>query len=114
MSEEIKKLNRAAVRALAEKHSDELRQIASSGGNPYQASLDHQDKIDEFISSMSEDEAIAFIDMYTEEIDACTQNTEDETTRILAETEANNYTAEAIGGFIGFAILLFIIFSILN
>ena len=114
MQDEIKKVDRCAVRALAEKHSQELQQVSNAGGNQYQAALDQQDNIVEFTSSMTEEDATAFIIMYAEELDACTQTTIDKTNKILVETEANNHTVEAIGGVIGFIILLFIIFSILK
>jgi hypothetical protein len=114
MQDEIKKVDRCAVRALAEKHSQELQQISNAGGNHYQTALDQQDNIVEFTSSMTEEDATAFINMYAEELDACTQTTIDKTNKILVETEANNHTVEAIGGVIGFIILLFIIFSILK
>lgn len=112
MEDVVKKLDRMAVRVLAEKNSAELRVIANAGGNPYQKSLEHQDKINEFIATLMPEDAIAFLDMYTEELYACTQKTLDDTNVILANAQAVNHTAEAVGGFIGLLVLLFILFMV--
>jgi hypothetical protein len=108
----LESLDRPTIRALAEKNSAELREVAQSGGNVYQVSLDQQDKITEFSNTLSEEDAIKFLNMYSEELNACSSKTNDETAAVLAEAESSNQAAAAIGGVIGFAALIFIIFMI--
>jgi len=108
----LESLDRPSIRALAEKHSAELRDVAQSGGNVYQASLDQQDKITEFTSTLSEEDAINFLNTYSEELNACASKTNDETAVVLAEAESSNQAAAAIGAAIGFAALIFIFFMI--
>jgi hypothetical protein len=106
----LESLDRLSIRALAEKHSAELRDVAQSGGNVYQASLDQQDRITEFSSTLAEEDVIKFLNIYSEELEACSSKTNDETTALLAEAQSSNEAAAAFGGFIGLAILILIIF----
>ena len=114
MSEEIRRLDRIAVRQLAEEHMKELREIATTGGNPYQTSLDQSDRVNQIASSMEETDATAFLNMYAEELNACTLKTNDETNQILAEAAAKNQSAEVVGGVIGLIVLFIVLFSIIN
>lgn len=110
MNEGIRKPDRMAIRVLAENNSAELRAVAEAGGNPYQKSLEHQDKINEFVATLSEDEAISFLNMYTDELNAITQKLLDDTEVINAKNEAKNHTAEAVGGTVVLIFLFFIIY----
>lgn len=114
MQMETKKLDRATIRVLAEKNSAELLVVAKGGGNVYQKSLDQMDVVNEMAAAMTEDEAVLFLNMYSEELNACTQKTNDETNKILAEVATQNNTAEVVGGVIGALILFTIIFLILK
>lgn len=67
----LESLDRLSIRALAEKHSAELRDVAQSGGNVYQASLDQQDRITEFSSTLAEEDVIKYLNIYSEELEAC-------------------------------------------
>ncbi|MEX1199682.1 MAG: hypothetical protein WEB02_02730 [Methylophaga sp.] len=108
----LEKLDRPSIRALAEKHSAELKDIAQSSGNVYQAALDQQDRVTEFSGTLSEEDAIKFLNMYSEELNACSSKTNDETAAVLAEVKSSNRAATAIGGIIGLAVLSFIIFMV--
>lgn len=112
MSEGVRKLDRMAIRALAEKNSGELKAIASAGGNVYQKSLEHQDKINDYAATLTPEDAVAFMDMFSEELNACTQKTLDDTNVFLEKAQAANHSAETIGGFIGLVVLLFVLFVI--
>lgn len=112
MQNVIKKLDRMSVRALAERNFTEMQTIAAAGGNSYQKSLEHQDEISEFAHSMESDDAIAFLNMYTEELNACNQKIADDTNMILSKAEATNHMVEAVGGFIGLLVLLLVIFMV--
>lgn len=72
MQNEVKKLDRMAVRALAERNFSELQAIANAGGNPHQKSLEHQDEINEFAYTLNQNDAVSFLNMYSEELNACT------------------------------------------
>ncbi len=108
---EVRKLNRQSVRALAEKNSAELFEIAKAGGNVYQRSLEQLDERDEFLATLSVDESIAFLTMYTEELNACTLKTEDDTNVMLAKMQAED-KARATIGIIGLLLLLFVLFLV--
>ena len=97
MENVVKKLDRMAVRALAERNFAELQTIANAGGNPHQKSLEYQDEISEFAHSMESDDAVAFLNMYTEELNACTQKIMDDTNMIVAKAEATSHITEAAG-----------------
>lgn len=113
MESVVRKLDRMAVRTLAEKNSAELVAIANAGGNTYQKSLEHQDKVDEFAATLTPEDAVAFMNMYAEELNACTQKMLDDTTVNLAKAQAANHTTEAAaGGFIWLFVLLFILFMV--
>jgi hypothetical protein len=111
---EVINFDRKTVRALAEANSLELRNIALAGGNPYQKSLDQKDKINALVASMSEDDAVSFLNMYTEELNACTLKTNDETNQILIETASRNHSADVIAGTVGLIILFYVIFLMLD
>lgn len=112
METAVKKLDRMAVRVLAEKNMAELMAIASAGGNPYQKSLEHQDMINGFAAALTSEEEVAFLNMYAEELNACSQKTQDDTNVILAKAQAANHTAEAAGGLIALLFLFFILFMV--
>lgn len=112
MSEGGRRPDRMAIRALAEKNSAELKAIASAGGNVYQRSLEHQDEVNEYAATLTPEDAVAFLNMYTEELNACTQKTLDDTNVVLAKAQAENHTAEAVGGFIGLLVLLLFLFMV--
>ncbi|WP_020592864.1 hypothetical protein [Kiloniella laminariae] len=82
-----RKIDRLAVRALAEKNSAELREFNNTGGNIYQKSLEHSDAIKEIASEMSEKDAIDFYNTYAEEIEACTKKTLDDVQALNTENE---------------------------
>lgn len=98
-----KKIDRLAVRALAEKHSAELREFASDGGNVYQKSLEQSDAVKEIASGMSEDDATDFYNTYAEELNACTQKTLDDVQVANQEAEI---TGQVIGGIVAIAIVV--------
>ena len=108
----VRKPDRQAIRALAEKHHMEIKQVAMNGGNHYQLSLEHQDKINEFATHLSLEEATIFFTMYAEELNACTQKTVDDTSRTLASVEESNKSLEAAGGAISLILLVLILFMI--
>lgn len=77
--------NRSQVRKLVEAYSSYIQCVASSGGNPHTASLDLSDKVKSFISNEPEEAQLAFYDVYTQEMDAATASTMDDTIKINAE-----------------------------
>jgi hypothetical protein len=112
--EATRKPDRKAVRALAEMHSAELRAVAEAGGNPHQKSLDQKDQIYEFIETLSIEEKTAFLNMYSEEAEACTKQMVDGTHVALAKAEAESNSAQAVVGIIGLVVLLVILNLIFN
>lgn len=116
MDGQNRKLDRMAVRELAEKNSAELLAVAHAGGNVYQRSLEQQDRIDEIVASLSIEEATAFSSMYADELNACTQKTVDDTNLLVAKAEAREASAkvagEAIGGVIALVVFIGILIAI--
>lgn len=109
-------LDRKTIRALAEKNFIELQEVADAGGNHYQTSLDQQDRINEFVAKLSEDDAIFFMNIYAEELEACANKIMDDANNLLMEAEIKGQeaeikgqNAEVVGGVIG-VIILFLIF----
>jgi hypothetical protein len=80
-----RKLDRQAVRKLAEKHSSELQKVANAGGNHYQVSLDQNDKVMEYAQSLSSEDHIAFLNMYAEELNAITSKKNDNANKLIAQ-----------------------------
>lgn len=88
MNEMIRKLDRAAIRALAEKHMAELKAVAMEGGNPHQRSLDQQDRIDEYVATMTHEEAATFQSMYADELNACSAHVKFEAEAFVAQSQS--------------------------
>lgn len=114
MEIKLERLDRPSIRSLAEKHSAELRYVAQSGGNVYQSSLDQQDRIAEFSRTLSEDDLAKFLTMYSEELNACSSKTDDETAAALAEAETSNRIATAIGSVLGFALIVVVVLMVVS
>lgn len=109
-------MDRAEVRALAEKHSEELKLVVDEGGNVFQKSIDQNDLVDAIGKAMDDGDAEKFYAMYAEEMEACTNQTIERTNQIIARTREiehataeANLKAESFGGAIGVAILLAVI-----
>lgn len=106
------KIDRKSIRDLAEKYSIELQDVSNSGGNVYQTSLEQQDKINEFSVKLSEDDAITFMTIYSEELEACSKKKMDDANEILAEANANVQNTQVIGNIVGIVIVLSALFFI--
>jgi CBS domain containing-hemolysin-like protein len=79
--------DRHAVRVLAKKHHDEVLAASARGKNGYQLSIDHQDRVNALADGMEPDEAVRFLEMYTEEKEALTQQTIDQTAALNAQSQ---------------------------
>lgn len=105
--------NRSQVRKLVEAYSSYIQCIASSGGNPHTASLDLSDKVKNFISNEPEEAQLAFYDVYTQEMDAATASTMDDTIKINAEATKKNESAAMAGQWIGALIIFLLVLAFL-
>lgn len=114
-------VDRMAVRSYVEKDCAALRECAEKGGNVHQLSLDQQDILDGHLANLSDEEKVAFLDVYTQEMNAMNAHMVSETDRLniqteqtLAKIESDRGAAEAFGKGIGvliiFAIVLFFVF----
>ncbi|MBM1181197.1 MULTISPECIES: hypothetical protein [Pseudomonas] len=108
MEQVTRTLDRQAVRALAEGNTAELRQFAQAGGNVYQKSLEQSDKVRAHAAQLSDEDAAAFLNMYAEELDACTNKTLDDTRAIQQNAEN---MGQIVGGVIA-AIVIIIFLAI--
>lgn len=107
-----KKIDRNTIRKLAEKNSDELQDVSNLGGNIYQKSLEQQDKVNEYVATLNDTDAVKFMTMYSEELSACSNKKIDDANEILNEVNINNQNTEIIGNIIGFVILCVVLFFI--
>lgn len=89
-----KKLNRSLVRAYVQKQMDEHGIAGERGEIVYQLSLDQSDYFNEILASLSPEDAIALMNIYTEELEAWAQMMNEknrirqaETDRIISETD---------------------------
>lgn len=92
-------MERKDVRALVEKNNEELRQFQSEGGDIHQLSLDQMDRAKVLAGGMSEDDAIRFWELYTEETNAMASEIEQRTRVLLQKAHVQESHAAAIGGF---------------
>lgn len=97
---------RAKIRFLAELHDQVIKNTTNSEGNAYTASLDFNDKLAEFIRSAPVEAQVVFYDVFTQEVQAITSKTNDETAKLIGEADKTEATASAIGQWIGAAVLL--------
>lgn len=97
---------RAKIRFLAELHDQVIKNAVSSEGNAYTASLDFNDKLSEFIRSAPVEAQAVFYDVFTQEVQAITSKTNDETAKLISEADKTEATANAVGQWIGAAVLL--------
>ena len=61
---------------------------------------------------MESDVAVAFFDMCTEELNACTHKIMDDTNMIAAKAVETSHITEAAGGFIGLLVLFMVTFMV--
>jgi len=73
---ETRIVDRLAVRALVQKHVDELHSCARAGGNTRQKALDQRDSVAEMVADLSVVDQGAFYRVYAEEMDANTDQVE--------------------------------------
>ena len=111
MDQFVRRPDRQAVRALAEKHAAELLEFARAGGNVYQKSLEQGDKVSEFTAKLSDEEAIAFLNMYAEELEACSNKTLDDTK--VTQQNAENI-GQILGGVIAIVVIVFFVAVVFN
>lgn len=110
MEQVTKKVDRLAVRALAEQNSAALLDFAKSGGNVYQKSLEQQDAINEIAAEMDEADAAEFLNTYAEELNACSMKTLDDVQVAHQEAEATGQIIGWVIAFVVFIVFLSIIF----
>ena len=108
------KPDRAMVRALAERNTEELQRVADSGGNAHQKLLDQQDKVKELAASMSEKEAAEFLKMYEEELTAYKRKAIEDAVKSIANIAATGFLAQAVIGIIGFIAMIVFVFLLFN
>lgn len=94
------------MRHLASQNSVLLRAAAASGRNAFQVGIDNSDKIRAYAKLLKPEEAVVFLNMYTEELNAITSQTKVETQRVLAGNASRKLRGEAIGGAIGLLLLM--------
>lgn len=108
------RLNRQAVRKVAERHSQLIREAQERGDNSHQVGLDNLDAIGERISDKPIEVQTIFWDMFTEELNAITHHLEDQTGKLIADQEDMNRNAEGVGAVIGAIILFLFVAMILS
>lgn len=97
---------RVKIRFIAELQNQVIKNAISSEGNAYTASLDFSDKLSEFMRSAPEEAQVAFYEVYNQELQAIASKTNDEAAKLLGQAEENEATTNAIGQWIGAAVLL--------
>ncbi|KFB89017.1 hypothetical protein CR62_24370 [Serratia grimesii] len=98
--------NRPKIRQMVEERNKELMEVSSKGGNVHTWTLDFSDCFYLFLSSLNQDKQAAIITMYAEELTASASAMDDETNKIIAETEKVERTGAAIGQWVGAGVLL--------
>lgn len=104
------RIERNTIRLLAERNSVELQNVANAGGNVYQVSLEQQDEITAFSKKLSDDNAIKFMTLYAEELDAFTNKNIDDVNKMLNEQAINQ---DALGMLLAcafFVVMIFVFF----
>lgn len=102
------KANRERLRALVALRNLKIKEVISSGGNHYQASLDLNDQFDEFISHTPALAKVAIYDTYAEELNASTAEMIDETNRANSEAITSEERNNLMGQVIGVLVIIFI------
>lgn len=95
---------------LAERNSVELQNVANAGGNVYQVSLEQQDEITAFSKKLSDDNAIKFMTLYAEELDAFTKKNIDDANKVLNEQAVNQSALGMLLAFAFFVVMIFVFF----
>lgn len=104
--------NRGSIRELARRYHEAAVATAKKGGNHYQLTLDQQDRVNAFAATLSEDDAVAFLTMYAEEVDALTKSLTDEAVALEAEN-ARLAIPRAIGSAVTAAAILWILYMLI-
>lgn len=73
---------RAEVRQYVEYRQSLIKAAIDRGENPYQLTLDMQDVVNEIMRDWHEDDAVAYLNMLTEETNAMTNRINDQTNAI--------------------------------
>jgi len=82
--------DRQKVRALVEAQGAETHAAIVAGGNPFHLNLDHQDRIEEFKQTLSDEDRAVFEKFYAEEMEARTRALNLEADRLERETAGMN------------------------
>ncbi len=104
---------RSQIRRLVEAYSSYIQYVASSGGNPHTASLDLSDKVKNFISNEPAEAQLAFYDVYTQEMNAATASTMDDTIKLNTEATKKQESAAMAGQWIGALIIFLLVLAFL-
>jgi len=87
---------RGKIRKLVEIYQQYIQSVIERGGKPHTASLDVSDIIKEFFSKEPEEARLAFFEVYTQELEAATSASIDDTNKInveIAQKESSNFMA---------------------
>jgi len=102
---------RGKIRQLVEIYNSCIREIINEGGNHYTASLDMTDIVNDFMSKEPPEAQVAFLNVFSQEMNAATSETIDKTNRLNAETAKREAGAMQAGQWIGAIILFFVILA---
>jgi hypothetical protein len=108
-----RKIDRLAVRQLVIRDSEEMQACAMMGGNSFQLSLDQKDAVNAQIEHLSDDDKLAFLNVYNEELSALNSQMKqkliqikEDASKIDAKIMADNESAAIWGKVAGVFILI--------
>lgn len=105
-------LDRRTIRALAERHAAELRELLAAGEQPTVAAQHHQESINACIADLSDEQASAFLAAYSEEMEALDAGLKDALADALQGPEELQYAPTLLGGLAGVILLLIIFYLV--
>lgn len=108
-----RRLDRLAVRRLVEREVEEMQACDMMGGNMFQLSLEQKDAVDAQIEHLSDNDKLAFLNVYTEEVNALTSQLKhkvvqinDVTSKINEQALTSNESAAMFGKIVGVCLLV--------
>ncbi len=104
---------RGKVRQLVEIYSECIKEVIASGGNPHTASLDMSDVLNDFMAKEPPEAQTAFYTMYSQEMDAATSTTLDNTNKLITETAKSEANLMQIGQWIGALVIFLVVLAFL-
>lgn len=104
---------RGKIRELVEIYNAEIRSVIAAGENPHTANLDMNDALERFISKEPTEAQVAFYNVFSQEMNAATSQTIDNTNKINAEAAKSEFNAMQAGQWIGAIILFFVVLAFL-